>query len=70
MKMFAFDMLVVLCLFFAAEPLIYLAKCRKERENGGNELENPRTGLAIRVSYLLSAASAVAAAIVYFGFSA
>lgn len=70
MEMFAFDMLVVLCLFFAAEPLIYLAKCRKERENGGSEFENLRTNLAIRVSYLLSVASAVAAAIVYFGFSA
>ena len=36
MSMFAFDMLVVLCIFFAAEPTIYLAKCRRENENGNN----------------------------------
>lgn len=71
MKMFAFDMLVVLCIFFAAEPSIYLAKCRREKENG-NDPENgdakPRT--AVKLSYLFSVISAVAAAAVYYGFNA
>ncbi len=71
MKMFAFDMLVVLCIFFAAEPSIYLAKCRREKDDG-NDTDNVETKskTAIKVSYLFSVISAVAAAIVYYGFNA
>lgn len=69
--MFAFDMLVVLCIFFAAEPSIYLAKCRREKDDG-NDTDNVETKskTAIKVSYLFSVISAVAAAIVYYGFNA
>ena len=71
MKMFAFDMLVVLCIFFAAEPSIYLAKCRREKENE-NDTDGGETKpkLAVKVSYLFSVLSAVAAAAVYYGFNA
>ena len=71
MKMFAFDMLVVLCIFFAAEPSIYLAKCRREKENG-NDTDNAETKpkTAVKVSYLFSVISAVTAAVVYYGFNA
>lgn len=71
MKMFAFDMLVVLCIFFAAEPSIYLAKCRREKDDG-NDTDNvkAKSKTAIKVSYLFSVISAVAAAIVYYGFNA
>lgn len=69
--MFAFDMLVVLCIFFAAEPSIYLAKCRREKDDG-NDTDNveAKSKTAIKVSYLFSVISAVAAAIVYYGFNA
>ena len=71
MIMFAFDMLVVLCIFFAAEPSIYLAKCRREKENGNDaDIEAPKMNTAVKISYLLSVLSAVAAAVVYFGFNA
>ena len=71
MIMFAFDMLVVLCIFFAAEPTIYLAKCRREKENGNNaDIDTPKMNAAVKVSYLFSVLSAVAAAVVYFGFNA
>ena len=71
MSMFAFDMLVVLCIFFAAEPTIYLAKCRRENENGNNvDIDAPKLNIAVKVSYLFSVLSAVAAAVVYFGFNA
>lgn len=71
MIMFAFDMLVVLCIFFAAEPTIYLAKCRRENENGNNVgIDTPKINTAVKVSYLFSVLSAVAAAVVYFGFNA
>lgn len=71
MKIFAFDMLVVLCIFFAAEPSIYLAKCRREKENDSiadSGEAKPKT--AIKLSYLFSVISAVAAAAVYFCFNA
>ena len=69
--MFAFDMLVVLCIFFAAEPSIYLAKCRRGKDDG-NDTDNveAKSKTAIKVSYLFSVISAVAAAIVYYGFNA
>lgn len=71
MIMFAFDMLVVLCIFFAAEPTIYLAKCRRENESGNNaDIDTPKMNTAVKVSYLFSVLSAVAAAVVYFGFNA
>lgn len=71
MKMFAFDMLVVLCIFFAAEPSIYLAKCRREKDEG-NDADNAeaKSKTAIKISYLFSVISAVAAAVVYYGFNA
>ena len=71
MKMFAFDMLVVLCIFFAAEPSIYLAKCRREKDDGNDtDTVEAKSKTAIKVSYLFSVISAVAAAIVYYGFNA
>lgn len=71
MIMFAFDMLVVLCIFFAAEPSIYLAKCRREKENGNDAGSGEaKAKTAVKVSYLFSVVSAVAAAAVYYGFNA
>lgn len=71
MKLFAFDMLVVLCIFFAAEPSIYLAKCRREKDDGNDaDSADAKPKTAIKVSYLFSVVSAVAAAIVYYGFNA
>ena len=71
MIMFAFDMLVVLCIFFAAEPSIYLAKCRRENENGSNaDIDTHKMNTAVKVSYLFSVLSAIAAAALYFGFNA
>ena len=71
MKMFAFDMLVVLCIFFAAEPSIYLAKCRREKDDG-NDADNAeaKSKTAIKISSLFSVISAVAAAVAYYGFNA
>ena len=64
MKLFAFDMLVVLCIFFAP-------KCRREKDDG-NDTDNAeaKSKTAIKVSYLFSVISAVAAAVVYYGFNA
>ena len=70
MIMFAFDMLVVLCIFFAAEPSIYLAKCKRENESTGeSDVASEKRNRAAKLSYLFSILSAVAAAVVYFGFN-